>query len=520
MRNMSEIILNIVTGILISLCIIVLLWGKSDLFIDSQIVPRFFALKSFLLLLIIAISVKIAFNIKIPKIHIDVIFFSIALIFISYTIIQLVDCVNSVNSINSPEIACYISIGIPFIIYFIRKDIKYLNYILYALIPVCLIPLFYIKSRTGYICGLIAILSMLRIPKRYKPYMGQTAIVAIAALLLTFSFKKDSSSGRFFIFRRSLEMVAERPLFGWGTDGFKANYMNFQADYFQSNPDSHYGLLADNITHPLNEFLLILVNHGIIGLSIVLLLLYGLLKKSFSTDDLHNKTISLSLFTLIVWSCFSYPFSFAAPIFILAINIILLNREGLMRNIQPKYMRITALCIMLGAVTYGVFVYKEITNNMQWKKAYAEFNGGEKEKALQEYEGLLPKLNTNSSFLSNYTSVLYEYEDFNKALHIAKLYQSHRANYDLQILLGNIYFNLNRMDEAIACFNEAATMCPVRFIPLFNIYKIYKITNRTEDMINIGELILNKKVKISSYLINIIKEVVEEDLQKIEAVNL
>lgn len=61
-------------------------------------------------------------------------------------------------------------------------------------------------------------------------------------------------------------MIKEAPLLGHGPDGFQRLYMYYQADYLKSICDNSKLILADNINHPLSEFLIIAVNYGIVGL--------------------------------------------------------------------------------------------------------------------------------------------------------------------------------------------------------------------------------------------------------------
>ena len=56
-------------------------------------------------------------------------------------------------------------------------------------------------------------------------------------------------------------------------DVFKALFGNvtsvphtFRVIHFSEHPDSPYVMLADNIAHPFNEYLLLTVNYGLVGL--------------------------------------------------------------------------------------------------------------------------------------------------------------------------------------------------------------------------------------------------------------
>ena len=57
-------------------------------------------------------------------------------------------------------------------------------------------------------------------------------------------------------------------------------------------------------------------------------------------------------------------------------------------------------------------------------------------------------------------------------------------------------------------------MCPVRFMPLYELAKLYKATGRHEKAIALAKTILNKRVKVPSPTVNAIKN---EMRQLIEA---
>ena len=137
-------------------------------------------------------------------------------------------------------------------------------------------------SRTGLIClALYGIIGLWLVVRRYihqKLLRWGIYGVAVAAMLAgtsahVASRKTDSTSGRAFILSRSWELVKEHPIIGHGHRGFEREYMLRQADFFRENPDSEYAVLADEIRHPLNEFLYVWVNYGVVAPVALLLLL-------------------------------------------------------------------------------------------------------------------------------------------------------------------------------------------------------------------------------------------------------
>ena len=65
-------------------------------------------------------------------------------------------------------------------------------------------------------------------------------------------------------------MVKVSPWMGHGLGSFEAHYMDYQAEYFRIyGQQNRYAMLADNVKHPFNEYMGILLNFGTIGLLIL-----------------------------------------------------------------------------------------------------------------------------------------------------------------------------------------------------------------------------------------------------------
>ena len=99
----------------------------------------------------------------------------------------------------------------------------------------------------------------------------------------------------------------DKPFAGHGIGGFQANYMNYQAIYFENHPDSKYSRLSDNVNYPFNEYLGLLINYGLVGCLIVFsvfLVLWNLCKWN-RCDETQTATLCLTSIGLL--ALFSYP---------------------------------------------------------------------------------------------------------------------------------------------------------------------------------------------------------------------
>ena len=79
------------------------------------------------------------------------------------------------------------------------------------------------------------------------------------------------------------------------------------------------------------------------------------------------------------------------------------------------------------------------------------------------------------------------------------------ADYYVELLRGEAALGLERYDEAERAFDQAAAMCPNRFMPLYKLVGIYTATGREAEARNLAERILTKEVKIPSATVTAIR---------------
>ena len=60
------------------------------------------------------------------------------------------------------------------------------------------------------------------------------------------------------------------------------------------------------------------------------------------------------------------------------------------------------------------------------------------------------------------------------------------------------YFQCKQYKQAENHYRKAAAMCPVKFMPLYSLTKIYYVIGRKDEAIHLAEKIINKPIKISS----------------------
>ena len=420
-----------------------------------------------------------------------------------------------VGSYDNPAgLAACLCLGIAPCVYFFRKT---RNRLFCGILVTVIIILFGTMILSGSRAGVLgAIIVFVVYAWRYiikRRILKIATIVATIFLLFGMYFvKKDSADGRLLIMCCCWDMIKERPLLGHGLGAMEAHYMDYQAAYFASHPDSHYVDLADNVKHPFNEFLKIVVELGTVGFLYLLLFILAVWKCYRRTPSWQREVAILSLLSIAVMACFSYPLTYPFVWLVILFDLWVLLQPSL-----PTLSRGIKSCIMLVIILLScLLLYRvghRLTAEYEWWNVVNHTSRSDKEKFFACYESLMPKLGNEPYFLYNYAAELYVNGDYERALHIAEKCRKHWADYDLELIQGECCAQLGRDDEAVIHFTRASQMCPVRFMPLYRLYKLYQKSGCNEKARTLGLIILDKAVKIESSTIEMIKEDIRNNLE-------
>jgi O-antigen ligase len=355
------------------------------------------------------------------------------------------------------------------------------------------------QSRTGALCILLGSLLLF---VHTKKKMGMVFLLLFFFLFLTCFVKTDSSKGRFFIIERSIEMGMEHPITGWGVDGFKKNYMNEQAKYFMAHPHSKYSILADGIYHPLNEYLNIFVNYGILGLAVIVILILGILFYCVRNKEVLSIVYVCIFADILLFSLFSYPFHYP---FTWIMLIYSLSNIFSIDFFNSKKLIVVSAIGFLSFIPIVIRIKKEI----EWGKLlYRKDIHGLSKRTLNSYRNLYTYYMENGMFLRDYAYELSCQGNLKEALQIAtESQQVCGANYDVTLLLANIYRECRYFSKAIYAFDKAHYMIPSRIIPLYGKYKVYEDAGDTINRSRMANMICNMNIKIES---SITQEIINE----------
>ena len=519
---------TVIQGSLIVLCLTaVFVYSLS--FTDPYIVPKWL----FEILITLGMGLYVSFRILLRKpVVMDLSLVGISIVGICclqalYGLLQYFNVFSSdsvypiTGSFDNPAgFAITLSAGFPFIGFLIQKgNHKYIQYLGWIIGIILLVAVFLSGSRAG-IVSIVAICTIFFysrfICKGIWNYLLSGGLILL--LVCSYWMKKDSADGRMLIWQCGINMVKESPWIGHGIGSFEAHYMDYQAEYFKVHgQQSRFAMLADNVKQPFNEYLGVLLNFGIIGLLVLAAIIF-LLFYCYKKNVTNEKRIALyALISISIFSLFSYPFTYPFTWIITFLSVFIITREYIKDFLAVEWRRNVIGVLVLGCSIIGIYkLVERIQAELEWGKISKLALCGSYNKALSSYEKLKTSFVDNPYFLYNYAAVLSENKQYEESLEVALLCRQYWADYDLELLIGEIYQSLKKKEQAEMYYNKAALMCPSRFLPSYKLFYLYKENEEKELMYNMAELIVNKPMKIRTSSILMMKREMKRELIRIE----
>ncbi|MDR2037880.1 MAG: O-antigen ligase family protein [Bacteroidales bacterium] len=410
---------------------------------------------------------------------------------------------------NPAGFGAALSCVFPYGLYFFDRSVRRFKFVVAVMLATLAAGIALSGSRSSVMACLtaVAVYSAVGIPKlkfRWPIKIGAACLVGLLVFGL-YLLKKDSADGRLLIWQCTWNMAKDSPIAGHGKGAFQAKYMLYQADYFEMHPDSKYAALADNVLHPFNEYLLILAEHGAIGIGILVLLGFLLIRSYRRSPDFVKLIAGLSLIAVAVFSCFSYPFKYPFTWLIVFLNIALI---GVSHDKEPK-MANPGRLIKAGTVAVSIVLFlitiPLINAEIIWNKTAKASMIGKTGEMLPEYNKLYRYLGKNGLFLYNHAAELNYIKKHEESLRVFGKCTKYYNDMDVQMLMADNYRALEQYDKAERHLKLAAGMCPGRFIPLYQLAKLYDETGREEEAVDLARQIIDKEVKIPSPTVIAIK---------------
>ncbi len=329
-----------------------------------------------------------------------------------------------------------------------------------------------------------------------------SGMLALLLSVIIFTQKHDSTHGRRFVLERTCELVARRPIGGWGAEGFQRMYMAEQGAYFAGHPDSSEARLADEVHHPMNEFLLVWLDYGLAGLAC--LVAFFVVCLSFSRRSLRLLGLTSVLF---VFSCFSYPFHYpvawAAAFTVLCHS--LYNIPSCRQLFQSSRFPSVVLCGCFLTILCAVPVVRfdaTFSSALFYARIHKHNHALSKFRELLILSDRIPYnllcRQRQGYLLYDAAHELFTTGQLSEAAVVASQCREHVSGYDLELLSGDIDLHSGQYLTAEQHYQRALHMCPSRFAPLEGMLRCAVLEGNDGVASNIASEIVEKPAKIPS----------------------
>ena len=429
--------------------------------------------------------------------------------------------------------------------YFAMKSL-----VLISIICMCLV-LTASSSRAAWLAVLVSSFYLFlvkhRLYHRVKTYFDtwtkKLFLLVSLLILLTISgvglyhLKKGSADGRLMIWKVSINMIKDRPVLGYGFDQFKAHYMDYQATYFEQNPDSEDAMVAGDNNYAFNELLQQTIENGVLGLVIIAsILILIFMPPSFSAPDPRSKIqtqgfpviAKAGIISILVFGLFSYPsqilpiktnlvlyLATVAGLFSQKKVSLLVTSNGRTGKFFSHALKIIfPIAVLLSAYVGGKSILRFSPAYRHWNNAHYIYQVGAYEACLEDYRKAYPVLNTNGDFLTNYGKALSMAGKHSEAVNVLQQATKYYPNTVVYTALGDSYKKLGQSLQAEQAYLYAWQMNPSRFYPKYLLAKLYDETGQKEKAVTIARELLEKEVKIESTAVREIREEMKKIIEE------
>lgn len=341
-------------------------------------------------------------------------------------------------------------------------------------------------SRSGLLAALtgIFVLFIRRIVSLiHKKRMKRVVVECFSALtlltsigLILYCLKPDSADGRLLVWLNTLLLISDKPIFGWGTGGWTANYMLYQADFFASYPQSPFIMLADNVAYPYNEILHIGAEYGLFGMTLFI----WFIVESFRVrpSNCLSESLRISFWAFIVFSLFSYPFDvFQLTVMFAFLAASLELRPVFYIRIPPHVRKVSFVIVIIMLSCISIHFYG------LYKKAWHD-------------PELFPYFQYNPDIMYMYVQK-GSISDSMKSNMLSRA-SSLCPDSEIYCLLGDENMEKGNLDESEKYYRKAIDMVPSRVTPRYKLFKLYLSKGDTISAVLSGRNVLSLKPKVES----------------------
>lgn len=345
-------------------------------------------------------------------------------------------------------------------------------------------------------------------------------LMLLLFFLITTHQQKSEGDGRTLIWRLSTEMVAQRPLQGYGYGYFEKAYNLYQADYFNEQPRPESEQMKASFTAmAYNEYLEQSVMGGLIGGLLFLAVILTLLLSAWRQRR-HSLAPLAGIMAFALMSLFNftvaYPILFVGFLFYAALCLVpkltstavmdgaqtgTLKRKPLKAAPSVKWgsisraLQLSAVICVLVLVVLSLQKYEAQRELTQADRLLKE---GRRKQAGDILNRIESRVSTSEAFYITKARYEMAHNKAESAYQAMLQLLNHTSHPSLYLDIAMISARLNNVHEAETYFKTACGIEPHRFKPRVMLMDFYHKTGQLEKARQMAQTILYLKPKIDS----------------------
>lgn len=376
---------------------------------------------------------------------------------------------------------------------------------LYVSLCIIILAILLSGSRTGWVSLLCSGMYTYVVHNRAKGLKIVLLSLGIMLLLVIFYFiRQDSADGRSYVALCTWHQITDSPWLGHGRYGFSASYMDYQAAYLTNHPESRFAWLADNVHHPLNEWLHLIVRYGLAGMSFIMAIFAILLPAMKRAVQDYGAVFVGILIALLPFTLLSYPLQYPLPWVILTMTVAMLAGDT-KAVFRLSIKRLVPIFTLMSVCVVAPSYYRTIRAEVEWYDVATRSLSGQTRYVMPRYEELYDRLKHSPHFLYNYAAELNYIGNYHRSQHLLEKCMQRLNDYDTHLLSASNHEHMGNYGLTEQYLLKATAMCPVRFVPLYRLAKLYGKMERYSDQRAMAQQIMDKEVKVPSQRITEIK---------------
>lgn len=297
-----------------------------------------------------------------------------------------------------------------------------------------------------------------------------TFILLVTVGIGTYFLKQGSADGRLLIWKVSGQLIREHPLTGVGTGNFSRTYAEAQAQYLSTLSDTAPEIqVAGTPSCAFNEYIHLLVEQGVVGLLLFVLILYFTFKSQRSNN---RRELLYGIIALLIFATTSYPFHLEPTLILFVICLAVLNNDRVGVNFRPGFILLLFVSIGLQGFYWQKW-REEIKAQKEWAQLRQFYNQRLYGTIVNDYKSLYDHLSGEVRFVYEYAYTLNQlghYAESNMIISQGIKLGINPMFYNIQ---GNNYRAMKRYECAEQSYRHAYALLPSRLYPLYLLMQMY-----------------------------------------------